>query len=55
MIVAAVRNVCLEIVQKQNPGQYISGMSCPSEELERISWKVFALLRLAPLRTVDSQ
>ncbi len=55
MIVSAVRSVCLEIVQKQYPGQHILGMNCPSHELERISWKVFALLRLAPLRTVDSE
>lgn len=53
MIIDAVRHVSREILQKQNPGKYIYDMNLPPEELERISWKVFALLRLAPLRDKD--
>ncbi len=53
MIVDAVRHVFKEILQKQNPGKYIYSMNLAPEKLERISWKVFALLRLAPLRDKD--
>lgn len=55
MIIDAVRHVFREILQQQKPGQYIYDISCPSEELKRISWKVFSLLRLAPLRDRDSE
>lgn len=55
MIIDAVRHVFREILQKQNPGKYIYDMNCSSEELKRISWKVFALLRLAPLRDKNDE
>ena len=53
MIIDGVRQVIRERLQQQYPGQFIHGLSCPSHELKRISWKVFGLLRLAPVRERD--
>ncbi|MCB9806970.1 hypothetical protein H6768_03690 [Candidatus Peribacteria bacterium] len=53
MIIDAVRHVFREILQQQYPGQSMYELSYPSHELKRISWKVFGLLRLAPVRERD--
>jgi ATP-dependent exoDNAse (exonuclease V) beta subunit len=47
--------VCIDIVERKYPWHTLSELSFSSDTLERICWKVFALLRLSPITDNSSK